>query len=299
MIISNKAEPESFHFEIEGDNYEFSEDKRAMYFRQEATKELYQSLGSDIIFNRKYSDVTADNYTYEQYYRALEQENPRIVSDDDEYVNKKYDYSKIDKVYPLYSHGLKQQKKSTIFPLYYERVDTYNDIYHKYHMMHDDDGVYDFENLSGSEISWNRDLNQFNIITHIKNRPIDHVGRLRGNSRYNEGKWNIQIPSISFTQSNEEPWSNNIPPIVINSSYVPKDLTSSKISSDKIPNIYTRIDRTNGQTNPITDYIKMGDWTYRKEACIRDKWIKIRVRYSGKNLAIIHSLITLYNVSYS
>ena len=299
MIISNKAEPESFHFEIEGDNYEFSEDKRAMYFRQEATKELYQSLGSDIIFNRKYSDVTADNYTYEQYYRALEQENPRIVSDDDEYVNKKYGYSKIDKVYPLYSHGLKQQKKSTIFPLYYERVDTYNDIYHKYHMMHDDDGVYDFENLSGSEISWNRDLNQFNIITHIKNRPIDHVGRLRGNSRYNEGKWNIQIPSISFTQSNEEPWSNNIPPIVINSSYVPKDLTSSKISADKIPNIYTRIDRTNGQTNPITDYIKMGDWTYRKEACIRDKWIKIRVRYSGKNLAIIHSLITLYNVSYS
>ena len=299
MIISNKAEPESFHFEIEGDNYEFSDDKRAIYFRQEATKELYQSLGSDIIFNRKYSDVTADNYTYEQYYRALEQENPRIVSDDDEYVNKKYDYSKIDKVYPLYSHGLKQQKKSTMFPLYYERVDTYNDIYHKYHMMHDDDGVYDFENLSGSEISWNRDLNQFNIITHIKNKPIDYVGRLRGNSRYNEGKWNIQIPSISFTQSNEEPWSNNIPPIVINSSYVPKDLTSSKISADKIPNIYTRIDRTNGQTNPITDYIKMGDWTYRKEACIRDKWIKIRVRYSGKNLAIIHSLITLYNVSYS
>jgi hypothetical protein len=38
-------------------------------------------------------------------------------------------------------------------------VDTYNDIYYKYHMMHDDDGVYDFENLSGSEISWNRDLN--------------------------------------------------------------------------------------------------------------------------------------------
>jgi hypothetical protein len=32
-MISNKAEPESFHFEIERDNYEFSEDKRAMYFR--------------------------------------------------------------------------------------------------------------------------------------------------------------------------------------------------------------------------------------------------------------------------
>jgi len=41
IIISNKTEPESFHFEIEGDGYEFSKDKRAMYFRQEATKELF------------------------------------------------------------------------------------------------------------------------------------------------------------------------------------------------------------------------------------------------------------------
>jgi len=41
IIISNKAEPESFHFEIEGDNYEFSSDKRTMYFRQESTKKLF------------------------------------------------------------------------------------------------------------------------------------------------------------------------------------------------------------------------------------------------------------------
>jgi hypothetical protein len=33
MIIANKAEPESFHFEIEGDGYEFAKDKRTMYFR--------------------------------------------------------------------------------------------------------------------------------------------------------------------------------------------------------------------------------------------------------------------------
>jgi hypothetical protein len=57
---------------------------------------------------------------------------------------------------------------------------------------------YDFKNLSGSEINWNRDLNQFNIVTHIKNSPIPLVGRLRGNSYYKEGKWHIQIPSIVF-----------------------------------------------------------------------------------------------------
>jgi len=95
---------------------------------------------------------------------------------------------------------LVQQEKSTLFPLYYERVDTYNEIYHMYREMLD--GVstnYDFKNLSGSEIKWYRDLNQFNIVTHIKNSPIDRVGRIRGNSRYKEGQWNIQIPSIIFT----------------------------------------------------------------------------------------------------
>jgi hypothetical protein len=50
---------------------------------------------------------------------------------------------------------------------------------------------YEYKNLSGSEIVWDRDLNQFNIVTHIKNSPIDNVGVLRGNSRYKEGKWNI------------------------------------------------------------------------------------------------------------
>ena len=321
MIISNKAEPESFHFEIEGDNYDFSQDKRNMYFRQEKTKQFYQELGSDILYNRKYTDIVADNYTYEQYYRLKNGVDSKSTFDDDEYVNTIYSYTNKDKVYPAYSHGLKQQVKSTLFPLYYERIDTYNDIYHKYQLMHDNDSIFDFQNLSGSEISWNRDLNQFNIITHIKNSPIDYVGRLRGNSKYSEGKWNVQIPPISFMQKNESPWESSseeeknffklcedelcledvvlgyakqqeinkgipTPPIVINSQYIPSDL---KENMEKLPNIINNniyIDEQNG-------------WTFRKETRIRDKWVKIRVRYSGKNLAIIHSLITLYNVSYS
>ena len=283
VIISNKAEPESFHFEIEGDNYEFSEDKRTMYFRQEATKELYQNLGSNILFDRNYKKVANDEHlTYEQYYRSRNKEYL------DQYIKK-------DRVYPTLQGGLVQQVKSTIFPLYYERTDTYNEIYDKYEEM--TGSGYDFKNLSGSEIKWNRDLNQFNIVTHIKNSPIDKVGILRGNSYYKEGEWNVQIPSIIFNQKNEEPWKNNIPPIVINTAKLPKDLTSDEISTDKVPNIYTRTDRT--EDTPITDYIKVGDWTYRKETRIRDKWMKVRVRYSGKNLAIIHSLITLYNISYA
>ena len=283
ILISNKAEPESFHFEIEGDNYEFSSDKRNMYFRQEATKELYQNLGSDILYNRYYTDVAASNYTQEQNYRKKAED----------YTNQ---YNKMDKVYPIESEGLSQQVKSTIFPLYYNKIDTYNDIYHDYQLMKGD--MYDFQNLSGSEITWDRDLNQFNIITHIKNNPIDLVGRLRGNSRYKEGKWNIQIPSINFMQKNENPWpygkDYQVPPIIINSQQVPNDLTDDKISEDKLPNMYIP-----SKNSSINSYINTKDWTYRKETKIRDKWMKVRVRYSGNNLAVIHSLVTLYDISYS
>jgi hypothetical protein len=32
-IVSNKAEPASFHFEIVGESYEFADDKANMYYR--------------------------------------------------------------------------------------------------------------------------------------------------------------------------------------------------------------------------------------------------------------------------
>lgn len=309
VIVANKVEPESFHFEIEGDNYEFSYDKRTMYFRQEATKNLYQNLGSDILYNRKYTDIVADKYTQEQYYRG-----------GDDY---KYDISGMS--YPVATGGLVQQKKSTIFPLYYNRIDTYNEIYDIYREMIDkDSNAYDFKNLSGSEIKWYRDLNQFNIITHIKNSPIDLVGRLRGNSFYKEGTWNVQIPSIIFNQANEfnsngqSTWvtvrdtlkedgplseaiwnseDKKIPPIVVNSQQIPNDLKTGEITYKRLPNIYQKnIDQTNGYW---TKSINTEPWTTRKEAKIRDKWMKVRIRYSGKNLAIIHSIMTLFNISYN
>jgi hypothetical protein len=81
-----------------------------------------------------------------------------------------------------------------------------------------------------------------------------------------------------------------LPPIILTSSNVPSDLRNTIVSRDKIPNIYSNF----GYYGVNVDH-----WTYRKEARIRDKWVKIRIRYSGKNLAVIHSLMTLYTLSYS
>ncbi len=298
ILISNKAEPESFHFEIEGDNYEFSEDKRTMYFRQEFTKNIFQESGSDIIYNRKYTDVMANLLTKEQHYR----------SKDSKYTDQYFDFSNhrgFDRVYPIYSEKLVQQVKSTIFPLYYERIDTFNDIYHKYQQLTNQG--YDYQNLSGSEIKWDRDLNQFNIVTHIKNCPINIVGRLRGNSFYKEGKWNIQIPSIIFMQKNETDWSSsieyegntiNLPPAIINSNTIPEGV--KKITIDNIIEaLEGNIESANVDIKHPNEFVQVGQWTHRKETKIRDKWLKVRVRYSGNNLAIIHSIITLYKLSYS
>jgi hypothetical protein len=81
--------------------------------------------------------------------------------------------------------------------------------------------------------------------------------------------------------------------LVINSQYLPEDITASEIRNSELPNIYGIAGYR------VINGLDLNAWSYRKEARIRDKWIKIRVRYSGKNLAVIHSLITLYNVSYS
>jgi len=86
-------------------------------------------------------------------------------------------------------------------------------------------------------------------------------------------------------------WKKKIPPIVVNTDQIPDDLDEEKVTVDRLPNIY--------QNKYWTKSISTEPWTARKEAKIRDKWMKVRIRYSGKNLAIIHSIMTLFNISYN
>lgn len=299
-IISNKAEPESFHFEVVGDSYDFKDDKPNIYVRQEATKELFSNKQSNVQFNPNYKKLCENN--------------------------------------------LEQQPKSTIFPWYYRRVNTYNDIYDLYTRMTGDDRNYCY--LSGSEIKWHEDTNDFSIVTHIKNSPInghwepiteteytslpsnikvrkkeetrdkinfyyvwDTIGRMRGNSHYKEDRWRIQIPSVTLIQSNEyndetmtiSQWKNGVPPIIISSDIIPNDLTLDNkfvIKHEELPNVNSNSSDKNID-NTIKWPVSTTMWTQRKEVRLRDKYIKIRVRYSGKDLAIISAIITTYITSFS
>lgn len=303
-IISNKAKPDSFHFEIVGEVYDWAKDKPNMFFRQEATKNLMQNLGSNITYDPRYKDIHT--------------EQRRMI-------------------------GSFYYDKSTYFPLYYERRGHIDTVYDHYVMMGSKSVVpRDYAHLSGSEIVYDQDLNEFKVQTHIRNIPINSYddkeitreqyeyivthftpnqrrvfawqepgqevkyyerifyGRLKGNSQYLEDKWNVQIPSITLMQKNESQWPNNRPPIILEPDRLPSDLTSYEVNQDTIPEglsiddvqvLPNTYDRGNGYP--------AGGWTSRKETKIRDKYCKVRVRYTGEDLAVISAIKTFYTISYA
>jgi len=101
-------------------------------------------------------------------------------------------------------------------------------------------------------------------------------------------------------QKNEANWTK--PPIIISSSELPEDLKTTQVTSQTLPTGYTFsgiqvLPNTgdNGNANPPT----YGGWTARKETKIRDKYIRVRIRYTGNDLAVISAIKTIYTESYA
>mgnify|MGYP006902865284 CR=1 FL=1 len=60
MLVSNNTEPESFSFTVTGDGYEFKADLPNAYYRQEATKLLWREMGSNISYDKYYTNIIPD-----------------------------------------------------------------------------------------------------------------------------------------------------------------------------------------------------------------------------------------------
>lgn len=269
-IISNSAEPESFHYEIIGDCYEFAKDKKNMYIRQEATKELYQYNGSDILFDSDYVKLDSEHRK-----RYMIQNGARIE--------------------------LQGYDKSTLFPLYYCRRNDFNNIEDYYHLKDGTSQSKDFSALSGAEIVRYDNLQEYRICNHAKaiNIADDTKGRIRGNMQYKEDKWCVQINPINLIQKNEPTWVNldnqetDKIPVELNQNPLPDDILNPN-TMDVPPSFEASGDsRGRGYTQ----------WGWKesdnKEVKMKDKWIKIRVRYKGDKLAIITAIRTLYSASYA
>ena len=274
QIISNSAEPESFHYEIVGDVYDFAKDKKNMYIRQEATKELYQYNGCDITYNHDYNKQQSIH-------------RPLLNSDGKE-IPGYYD-------------------KSTLMPLYYSRQDTINEVEDYYHLK-DNVPTKDFSALAGGEIVYYDTLDEYRIWNHTKAVDMQSRGRLRGNMQYNEDQWLIQINPINVVQKNEKSWDSEdlIGNRTISKDKVPIELGQSPVPDEVLENgdiTYDPDDQTNNDIpqNSIDRAIVSWNWNESQisEVKVKDKWIKIRVRYSGTKLAIITAITTLYSISYA
>ena len=82
---------------------------------------------------------------------------------------------------------------------------------------------------------------------------------------------------------------------------MPGDETEADTPEDEIEaNIPQEIQQNSRLKNiyQLSD-IRTDKWTYRKEAKIRDKYVKVRIRYTGDQLAVITAVLTLYTESYA
>ena len=326
-IIANKAKPESFHYEIIGETYDFAKDKPNMYFRQEARKALWQYNGADICYNRNFLKVQprqqpkSADLPHKYYYRQ------DTINEIEDYYHTKtlVGYSNLDANSLAYSY--KHLSGSEI--VYYPTRQEFRVWNHAPAVCIDD--------LLDTTNYWNKTKG---ITTHYTDKD-GSVHRNQGdysntnsysggrsiigaNCRYLEDRWKVTINPIVVCYKNEykknigsyifnpnnSDWTDpNRPRIPVKNSPIPDQVwehISNNGNSVEIPDDlynlgYTAadMDTTNWLQNiDIYGYNFGGDQN-RKEVDVRDKFMKVRIRYSGEELAVIDCLNTIYRISYS
>ena len=123
---------------------------------------------------------------------------------------------------------------------------------------------------------------------------------LKANCKYLEDRWKIQINPIKIAYKNEDEWTK--PPFTIKNVSVP-GFTLNLVDKDPkgTNEIYNgeEINDPDNVLNGTKIIVDNTEWNYIKEIDLKDKFIKVRIRYSGEELAVIDFINTLYNISYS
>lgn len=276
-LFTNKVFPESIHYTLIGDSYDFAEDKKNMYIRQEATKAFFQYNGSDILYN---------HHTFDQDYGLLPEYS----------YSSNYIEQATNGRYLRGSEAVSSTYKATIFPLLYTKEDTFNEIEDYYRKYVSPIGK-DYPNLAGTELIWDENLNQFSLCNHVKVRDIKKVGRMRGNCQYVNDTMDLQITPIYLYNKNEI-WKHGVPPILAYN--IPQGIYTDYGDTALPPELTAEeyILKQNNKPYTLED-IEYGDWSTlangRKEIKLMDKYLKIRVRYPGDNLTLVMATKTIFN----
>ena len=300
-LVSNKVKPESFHYEVVGDVYDFADDKPTMYFRQEALKALYQYNGYDIEYNPNFLEIQPKQHNksacFPQYYSR---------------------WDTVNDIYDSY------KRFSAPIGFNYDHLAGAEIVYYP----------------TRNEFRvWNH-VEAIDADAKVLNKEgmLVETSVIKANCRYLEDKWLVTINPIIVSYKNEfngtEAATNEQSMFIQENKDGKYEYTYStwvKAYKDgpykdcKLPPILiqgTKIDGSNksiefpeegvGEDNALYKVYDLGNWRAgewtpidpkyvgnRKETDIRGKFMKVRIRYKGDELAIIDLLNTIYQMSFA
>ena len=311
-LVANKAKPESFHYEVVGEAYDFAKDKVNMYFRQEALKALWQYNGADITYNRNFLKVQP-----RQVPRSADLVHRYYTRQDT--INDIEDYY----IHVTYPQGHDYRHLSGAEIVYYPtrqefRVWNHTMAVDLKDLSQDDARSIIAGNCEYLEDRWKITINP--ILVCYKNEykkstltpgPLISPANSTWAKAYNSNQMLPTLPIINSPIPDQVKESGQIkfPGIALD----PNNNSVSETSLDRENALYHLYDLSkfgiNGNYSPLdtTNWLNdvniyqynFGEAHNRKETDVRDKFIKIRIRYSGEELAIIDFLNTIYQVSYA
>lgn len=297
-LVANKVKPESFHYEVVGDTYDFADDRPTMYFRQEALKALYQYNGYDIEYNPNFLEIEP-----KQHNRSADL--PKYYSRWDT-INEVYDsYKRFDIDKPFnYDHLAGAEI------VYYPTRNEFR-VWNHVEAIDVDSLSQDLAtsvikaNCRYLEDKWLVSINP--IIVTYKNE-IDKSKVEPGTSMFSKDAFGIYKYSTWVDSDKNGLFAGvKLPPINIQGTKL-KETKEANGGVIEFPNSKTGVGKDNALYGLYDlNAWEQGDWKPidptknkdRRETDVRGKFMKVRIRYSGEELAIIDFLNTIYQISFA
>lgn len=302
-IVANKAKPESFHYEIIGETYDFAKDKVNMYFRQEAMKALWQYNGADISYDRNFLKVQprqqpkSADFPHKYYTRQ-------------DTINEIEDYY-IHVTYPD-SHDYRHLSGAEV--VYYPNRQEYRIWNHAMAVDIDDLSQDDSRSIISANCQYLEDRWKVTINPILVCYKNEYQKKFSGSL--------IQPQNSTWAKAKNS--SQSLPTLPIYNSPIPDQVLSAggidfpgndpvhpewgednalynlyDLSGYNSEGNWKPLDLTNWLDDVSIYRYNFGEAQNRKELDVKDKFLKIRIRYSGEELAVIDFLNTVYRISYA
>lgn len=302
-IVANKAKPESFHYEIIGETYDFAKDKVNMYFRQEAMKALWQYNGADISYDRNFLKVQPSQ-------QPKSADFPHKYYTRQDTINEIEDYY-IHVTYPD-SHDYRHLSGAEV--VYYPNRQEYRIWNHAMAVDIDDLSQDDSRSIISANCQYLEDRWKVTINPILVCYKNEYQRKFSGSL--------IQPQNSTWAKAKNS--SQSLPTLPIYNSPIPDQVLSAggidfpgndpvhpewgednalynlyDLSGYNSEGNWKPLDLTNWLDDVSIYRYNFGEAQNRKELDVKDKFLKIRIRYSGEELAVIDFLNTVYRISYA